>query len=51
MKMNEMRWGMEARPQNGLICVDLFCGAGVGACGVKLAGYHMAYAVDNNPYA
>ena len=51
MKMNEMRWGMTQRPQNGLICVDLFCGAGVGTCGVVLAGYQMVYGVDNNPYA
>lgn len=34
--------------QNGLTCVDLFCGAGIGAYGVKKAGYKMLWAVDND---
>lgn len=34
--------------QNGLTCVDLFCGAGIGAYGVKKAGYKMLLAVDND---
>lgn len=33
---------------NGLTCVDLFCGAGIGAYGVKKAGYEMLWAVDND---
>ncbi|MFJ8531417.1 DNA cytosine methyltransferase [Bacillus sp. NPDC094106] len=51
MKLHELRWGMIERPRNGLTSIDLFCGAGVGACGVKLAGYQMLYAIDNKAYA
>lgn len=34
--------------QNGLKAVDLFCGAGVGAYGIKRAGYDILWAVDND---
>lgn len=34
--------------QNGLTCVDLFCGAGIGAYGVKKAGYNILWSVDND---
>ena len=33
---------------NGLTAVDLFCGAGVGAYGIKHAGYNILYGVDND---
>lgn len=31
--------------------LDLFCGAGVGASGIQLAGYNLVFAVDNKTYA
>jgi len=31
--------------------VEIFCGAGIGAVGLKELGYDILYAVDNNPYA
>lgn len=33
---------------NGFTAVDLFCGAGVGAYGIKKAGYNIIYGVDND---
>ena len=33
---------------NGLTAVDLFCGAGVGAYGIKRAGYNILLGVDND---
>ena len=33
---------------NGLTAVDLFCGAGVGAYGVKRAGYNILFGIDND---
>ena len=36
---------------NGLSVVDLFCGAGVGAYGIKKSGYDILYGVDNDPDA
>ena len=36
---------------NGLTAVDLFCGAGIGAYGIKKAGYNIVWAVDNDKYA
>lgn len=33
---------------NGLTCIDLFCGAGIGAYGVKRAGYNILWSVDND---
>ena len=33
---------------NGLTCVDLFCGAGIGAYGVKRAGYNILWSVDSD---
>lgn len=48
---DELRWGMIKRPNNGLKAVDLFCGAGIGASGVLLAGYDIKWAVDIKDYA
>lgn len=42
---------IKQREKNGLKVVDLFCGAGVGACGIKLCGYDIVWGVDNNQYA
>lgn len=36
---------------NGLTACDLFCGAGVGAYGIKKAGYNILFGVDNDPDA
>ena len=33
---------------NGLTAIDLFCGAGVGAYGIKRSGYNILWAVDND---
>ena len=33
---------------NELTAVDLFCGAGIGAYGIKKAGYNIIWAVDND---
>ena len=33
---------------NGLTAVDLFCGAGIGAYGIKRAGYDILFGVDND---
>lgn len=33
---------------NGLTACDLFCGAGIGAYGIKKAGYNILYGVDND---
>lgn len=35
----------------GLIAVDLFCGAGIGAYGFKRAGYNIVFGIDNDPDA
>ena len=45
------RFGIIERDYNGLKVVDLFCGAGVGACGIKLAGFDIIHAIDNKNYA
>ena len=42
---------MIQRNKNNLKVVDLFCGAGIGACGIKLAGYDIVWGIDNNKYA
>jgi len=42
---------IEQLPINGLTVGDLFCGAGIGGLGSKLAGFVTAYAFDNNPIA
>lgn len=34
-----------------LTVVDLFCGGGIGAVGVKCADFNIIYALDNNKYA
>lgn len=36
---------------NNLTVVDLFCGAGIGAIGIKKAGFKIIYAIDNNKHA
>lgn len=36
---------------NGLTVGDMFCGAGIGAVGTKLAGFKTVFAFDNNKYA
>lgn len=33
---------------NGLTAVDLFCGAGIGAYGIKRAGYDILFGIDND---
>lgn len=33
---------------NNLTAIDLFCGAGIGAYGIKKAGYNIVWAVDND---
>lgn len=33
---------------NGLTACDLFCGAGIGAYGIKKAGYNILYGIDND---
>ena len=33
---------------NGLRAVDLFCGAGIGAYGIKKAGYNIVFGIDND---
>ena len=42
---------MKQLENNNLTLVDLFCGAGIGAVGFKLAGYNIIDAVDNKQYA
>lgn len=37
--------------ENKLTVIDLFCGGGIGAVGVKEAGFKIIYAIDNNKYA
>lgn len=34
--------------ENGLTAVDLFCGAGIGAYGIKHAGYNILWGIDND---
>lgn len=36
---------------NNLKVIDLFCGGGLGAVGIKMAGYDIVYSIDNNKYA
>lgn len=45
------RWNINQQESNGLRVVDLFCGAGVGACGIKMAGFDIVWSVDNDKYA
>ncbi|MEC4565517.1 DNA cytosine methyltransferase [Paenibacillus sp. CMAA1739] len=42
---------MKQLEQNGLKMIDLFCGAGIGAVGFKLAGYDIVDALDYKKYA
>lgn len=39
------------QPNNNITVVDLFCGAGIGAVGIKKAGFNIIYAIDNAQYA
>ena len=41
-------FGIEQLSKNSLTAVDLFCGAGIGAYGIKKAGYDIVWAVDND---
>ena len=36
---------------NGFTAVDLFCGAGIGAYGIKKAGYNILFGIDNDNHA
>ena len=49
--MTDSKLHIEQRKPNGLKVVDLFCGAGVGACGIKLAGFDIIWSIDNNKFA
>lgn len=51
MDKSENRWNMSQLPSNGLMMVDLFCGAGIGAVGFQLAGFDIVNALDNQTYA
>lgn len=42
---------MIQKDKNGLTVVDFFCGAGIGAVGIKYAGYETVFAFDNNKHA
>lgn len=42
---------MYQRENNGLKVVDLFCGAGIGATGIKMAGFDIIYSIDNDKHA
>jgi DNA (cytosine-5)-methyltransferase 1 len=39
---------IEQLEPNGLVAVDLFCGAGIGAYGFKRAGYDIQFGIDND---
>ncbi len=45
---DENLFNIKQLQSNGLTAIDLFCGAGIGAYGVKRAGYDILYAVDND---
>lgn len=42
---------MNKSTKKELTVVDLFSGGGIGAVGVKMAGFKIIYAIDNNKYA
>lgn len=42
---------LDILPSNNLTAVDLFCGAGIGAYGIKRAGYNIIWGIDNDPDA
>lgn len=42
---------IEQLPENGLTAIDLFCGAGIGAYGIKRAGFDIVYGIDNEQFA
>lgn len=42
---------MLQRENNNITVVDLFCGAGIGAMGLKKAGFDIIYALDSVQYA
>ena len=45
------RWNMAQLEDNKIKVVDLFCGAGIGACGIKMAGFNIVWGIDNDKYA
>lgn len=45
------RWNMTVLKNCNLKVVDLFCGAGVGASGIKMAGFDIIWAIDKDEYA
>ena len=46
--INENLYKINQCESIGLTAVDLFCGAGIGAYGIKHAGYNILWAVDND---
>ena len=46
-----LKWGMKQLDNNGLTVLDTFCGAGIGASGMLLAGFETVYAFDIKKYA
>ena len=49
--MYEEKLKLFKRPKNEITVVDLFCGGGIGAYGIKRAGFNIIYAIDNNKEA
>ena len=47
----EHKIGLKQLNKNGLKVIDLFCGGGLGAVGIKTAGFDIIYAIDINKYA
>lgn len=45
---NESLYNIVQLDYNGLTACDLFCGAGIGAYGIKKAGYDIVFGVDND---
>ena len=45
------RWGIKPLEKCNLKVVDLFCGAGIGASGIKMAGFDIVWAIDKDKYA
>lgn len=47
----EHKIGLIQRKSNNLKVIDLFCGGGLGAVGIKMAGFNIVYSIDINKYA
>lgn len=47
----EDKIGLKQLNKNGYKVIDLFCGGGLGAYGIKKAGFDIVYAIDINKYA